>query len=96
MAASLLDNGTIIYPPVAKIQLINIKSMADNKDFRGERDRSRIDANDPNEVEYVHRQFPSLSHQEVRDAIVSNGPDRDAVMASLEKKNKAGNESSQH
>jgi hypothetical protein len=54
--------------------------MADNKDQQDGRDRSKIDANDPSEVEYVHKQFPHLSHEEVFEAIRTKGPNREEVM----------------
>lgn len=60
--------------------------MADNKQSVGTQDRIRIDANDKSEVEYVHQQFPSLSHQEVLDAIKEKGPYRDDVMKFLQQK----------
>lgn len=60
--------------------------MPDNKNLRGQKDRSRIDANDATEVEYVHHQFPWLSHQEIRNVIKAQGPDRDAVLTFLERK----------
>lgn len=52
---------------------------------RGQRDWSRIDVNDPIDVEYVHHQFPWLSHKEIKDVIKEHGPDRDRVEAFLEK-----------
>lgn len=55
---------------------------------RGQRDWSRIDVNDPIDVEYVHHQFPWLSHKEIKDVIKEHGPDRDRVEAFLER---AGN-----
>ena len=57
--------------------------MSDNKDSRDGRDRSRVDSNDPSEVEYVHQQFPNLSHEQVVEAIKSQGPSRDAIYAFL-------------
>ena len=57
----------------------------DNKVFRGQKDRSRIDVNDPIDVEYVHHQFPWLSHKEIKEIIRKHGPDRDTVQAVLEK-----------
>ncbi len=59
--------------------------MADNQDIRDGRDRSKIDLNDPSEVEYVHQQFPRLSHQEVVEAIREKGPSREAVILYLER-----------
>ena len=64
--------------------------MADNKDKRDGRDRSRIDANDPNEVSYVRSQFPNLSQQEVKSAIEQHGPDREKVMEYLRGKQGGG------
>ena len=40
--------------------------------------------NDPVDVEYVHHQFPWLSHEQIKEAIEKHGPDRDAVQAVLE------------
>lgn len=59
--------------------------MMDNKIFKGQRDRSRIDVHDPIDVEYVHHQFPWLSHKQIREIIEKHGPDRDAVEAVLER-----------
>lgn len=59
--------------------------MAENKVFRGQRDRSRIDVNDPIDVEYVHHQFPWLSHQQIKDTIMKHGPDRETVVSILER-----------
>jgi hypothetical protein len=60
--------------------------MADNPNLKG-RDKNRIDADQPYEVEYVHRQFPNLSRDEIIEAIRSKGPDRSAVITFLEKRN---------
>ena len=57
--------------------------MADNKTISDERERTKIDANDTSEVEYVHRQFPHLEHREVLDAIKQYGPDREDVIEYL-------------
>ena len=62
------------------------KNTMDNKNIIGKQDRSRIDANDKSEVEYVHRQFPHLQHQDVLDAIKKYGPDREDVMNQLKQK----------
>ena len=37
--------------------------MADEKSKKGRQDDIRVDANDPSEVEYVHRQFPNKTHR---------------------------------
>ena len=66
--------------------------MTDNKVFRGQKDRSRIDVNDPNDVAYAHHQFPWLSHKEIRDIIKQHGPDREAVQAALERAGKSGDD----
>lgn len=60
--------------------------MPDNKNIRDKRDSSKIDANDPSEVEYVHKQFPGLTHEQVLEAIRSKGPSREAVMDHLKTK----------
>ena len=59
--------------------------MAESKIFRGQRDRSVIDLNDPIDVEYVHHQFPWLSHDKIREIIKKHGPDRDTVQSVLER-----------
>ena len=60
--------------------------MSDNKNKQDGRDRGKIDANDPSEVEFVHQQFPHLSHQEVLEAIRTKGPVREDVMQYLRSK----------
>ena len=59
--------------------------MTGNNIIRGQRDRRRIDVNDPTDVEYVHYQFPWLSHKEIKEIIKKHGPDRHAVEAVLER-----------
>lgn len=58
--------------------------MATNKVFRSQKDLSRLDVNNPAQVEYVHYQFPWLTHQQIKDAIRQHGPDRKSVQAYLE------------
>ena len=58
--------------------------MSDNKNSTDGRDRSKIDLNDSSEVEYVHRQFPQLTHSQVLEAIRLKGPSREAVLAHLQ------------
>jgi len=53
--------------------------MSDNKNATDNRDRLRVDANDPSEVEYVHRKYPHLEHQQVLEAIKSKGPMREDI-----------------
>lgn len=62
--------------------------MIRNEIFRGQRDRSRIDINNPVDVEYVHHQFPWISHNEIKEVIKKYGPDRDAVQSVLERSSK--------
>lgn len=53
--------------------------MADNKEMIGGQDKTRVDANDKSEVEYVHRQFPHLEHSQVLEAVKSKGPMREDI-----------------
>lgn len=62
--------------------------MADNKKSVGKQDRIRVDSMDPSEVEYLHRQFPGLSHQAVSGAVRAAGPLRKDIVAYLNKKKK--------
>jgi len=62
--------------------------MADNKSNVGQQDRIRVDANDPSEVEYLHRQFANLKHEQVVEAIKAKGPLREDVVKYLETLNK--------
>ena len=57
--------------------------MADDKKNTGKQDDIRVDKNDPSEVEYVHRQFPDKSHEEIVKAIEKYGPMRENVMKNL-------------
>jgi len=59
--------------------------MSESKIFKGQRDRSVIDINDPIDVQYVHHQFPWLSHREIKEVIRKHGPDRDVVESVLER-----------
>ena len=53
--------------------------MSDNKDKQGKQDASRVDINDGSEVEYLHRQFPNKSHDEIKKAIKEKGPMRKEI-----------------
>jgi hypothetical protein len=57
--------------------------MADDKMNTGKQDDLRVDINDPSEVEYVHRQFPQKTHEEVVDAIRKYGPMRKDIEEGL-------------
>lgn len=59
--------------------------MSDNKNKQDGRDRSKVDLNDPSEVEYLHSKFPKKTHQQIKDAIKSAGPSRDAIEKLLSK-----------
>ena len=54
--------------------------MPDDKSKQGKQDDIRIDANDKSEVEYVHKQFPKFSHDEIVAAIRAKGPMRQNVI----------------
>ena len=58
--------------------------MSDSKTNTGKQDRIRVDANDPSEVEYLHRQYPNKTHQEIKDAIAKKGPLRKDIEAYLD------------
>jgi len=57
--------------------------MADNKEITSHQDRLQIDINDSSEVEYVHRLFPELEHEQIVEAIRKKGPIRKNVMEYL-------------
>jgi hypothetical protein len=58
--------------------------MSDNKSINDGRDRSRVDANDPGEVEYLHRQYPNLTHEQVLNVVKQSGPLRSDIVRELE------------
>ena len=58
--------------------------MADDKSKTGRQDDIRVDANDPNEVEYLHRQFPSKTHDQIKAAIKAAGPFRKDIIKYLQ------------
>ncbi|TDO24231.1 DUF3606 domain-containing protein [Pedobacter duraquae] len=58
--------------------------MADDKSKQDGRDDSKIDSNDPNEVEYAAKQF-GVSASEIREAIKQVGSSREAVKKHLGK-----------
>ena len=72
---------------LAQSLYINSKNivMPDNKDQTGQQDRIRVDSNDPSEVEYLHKQYPTMSHQQILDAIRIAGPLRADIIAWLDK-----------
>ncbi|GGH63803.1 hypothetical protein HNQ91_002443 [Filimonas zeae] len=62
--------------------------MSDDKTNRGTQDGIRVDASDPNEVEFLHRQFPECSHEQVRAAIEKAGPFRTKIEEYLRNENR--------
>jgi hypothetical protein len=58
--------------------------MADDKSKQGKEDDIRVDKNDKSEVEYLHKQFPSKTHQQVVDAIIAAGPFRSNIIKYLQ------------
>ena len=60
--------------------------MPDNKNQTSQQDRIRVDANDPSEVEYLHKKYPSMSHAQIKEAIKAAGPFREDIISYLSKK----------
>ena len=59
--------------------------MADDKTKRDNRDRSRINASEPYEVEYFHRKHPHLTHDEAVAIIQDEGGNRERADAVAER-----------
>lgn len=57
--------------------------MSDNKQNTGKQDDIRVDSNDPSEVEYLHRQFPNMTHEQIKKAINEKGPFRKDIIEYL-------------
>lgn len=57
--------------------------MSDNKSNTGRQDDIRVDINDSSEVEYLHRQFPGKTHEQIKEAIKAKGPLRKDIEAYL-------------
>jgi hypothetical protein len=64
--------------------------MSDSKQNVGQQDRLRVDVNDPSEVEFVHQEYPKLSHAQVLEAICEKGPMRKDVYQYLDSLNVQG------
>jgi hypothetical protein len=58
--------------------------MSDNKQLKGQQDRNKVNAQEPYEVEDLHRKYPHLPHQTVAEAVKSHGPERKKVEAYLD------------
>ncbi|MFT4155170.1 DUF3606 domain-containing protein [Parafilimonas sp.] len=56
----------------------------DNKNRQDNRDRNKVDSNDPSEVEYLHRQHKQYSHEQIVDAIKKYGPYREDIEKHLQ------------
>ena len=57
--------------------------MSDDKSKTGKQDDIRVDSNDSSEVEYLHKQFPNKSHEEIKKAIDKKGPFRKDIIEYL-------------
>jgi len=62
--------------------------MSDNKTKRDNRDRAKVDSKDASEVEYLHSQFPQLTHQAITGAIRAAGPSRSEIVKYLKGRHK--------
>lgn len=58
--------------------------MADNKDLKDGRDRSKVDGNESYELQYIAGKF-GVSVQEVKDTIDKVGNNRDDIERALNK-----------
>ena len=58
--------------------------MADDKNLRGQQDRSRVAGNEDYELDYLARQL-NVSREEVKTAIAAVGNDRDKIEQYLKK-----------
>ena len=58
--------------------------MSDDKSKQGKQDDIRVDTNDKSEVEYLHRQFPSKTHEQIISAIKAAGPMRKDIIKYLQ------------
>ena len=57
----------------------------DDKTKTGKQDMIRVDKNDPNEVEYLHREHPWRTHEEIKHAIELYGPFRKDILKQLKR-----------
>ena len=58
--------------------------MSDSKSLAGREDRDRISSNEGYEVEALHRQYPYLKHEQVKELIQKYGPTRTKIEAYLD------------
>lgn len=62
--------------------------MSDNKQLKGQQDRSRVSLSEPYEIEDLHQKYAHLSHDDVKDAVKKRGPGRRKIEAYLDVLNK--------
>ncbi len=60
--------------------------MADDKKKKGKQDAIRVDSTDHNELEYLHRKFPQLTHRQIKQAVKKAGPMRKKVVKWIEER----------
>jgi Protein of unknown function (DUF3606) len=58
--------------------------MSDNKHLKDQRDRSKVNSEEPYEVEDLHQKYKHLTHQTVADAVKQYGPDRKKIETYLD------------
>jgi hypothetical protein len=58
-------------------------AMADNKTKKGRKEAVRVDSIGANEIEYLHRQHPGMSQQQIKDIIARYGPMRQNILRHL-------------
>ncbi len=59
--------------------------MADSKNIRDGRDRSKVDINDPSEIKKVQQKFPEVAQEQIMNAIRKAGPVRENIYDFLKK-----------
>ena len=57
--------------------------MADDKQKTTQQDAIRVDANDPNEIEYLRSQHPDKTREEIMEAVKKYGPMRKDIEENL-------------
>jgi hypothetical protein len=62
--------------------------MSDNKQNAGKQDDIRVDRNNATEVDQLHQQYPTLTPEEVKEAIKVKGPLREDILKFLDSKTK--------
>jgi hypothetical protein len=60
-------------------------AMADDQSKQDKRDRSRINASEPYEVEYFHRKHPHLTREQAEEIIRDEGGNRERADAAAER-----------